>query len=115
MDIVHQMLTLMYDEAPYVVLYYSPDLQAYRTDKYEGWIKQPKDVGPVLFSNTSPTYFNLKPISTKSDGGSGGGMGAGLVAALVAAGIVVLGGGGFYLVRRRSSAGRTRMTRLPTS
>lgn len=62
-DDVHEMLTIFYKDAAYVVLYYSPDLQAYRTDRFEGWLKQPADVGPVLFSNTSPTYFNLKPVS----------------------------------------------------
>ena len=33
--------------------------QAYRTDRFEGWLRQPAEIGPVLFSNTSPTYANL--------------------------------------------------------
>ncbi len=60
---VQEMLTIFYQEGAYIVLYYSPDLQAYRTDRFEGWIQQPADVGPVIFSNTSPSYFNLKPVS----------------------------------------------------
>jgi hypothetical protein len=48
----------------------TPTLQAYRTDRFEGWLQQPKADGPdVIFSNSSPTYFNLRLI------GSGGGSG----------------------------------------
>ena len=61
-DLVHQMVTLFYEQAPYVVLYHDADTQAYRTDRFEGWVQQPKGTGPVLFSNTSPSYFLLKPI-----------------------------------------------------
>ena len=45
------------------MLYNEPDLQAYRTDRFEGWVRQPAETGPVLFSNTSPTYARLKPVS----------------------------------------------------
>ena len=37
-EIVHEMLRLFYDEAPYVVLFEDADLQAYRTDRFEGWL-----------------------------------------------------------------------------
>jgi peptide/nickel transport system substrate-binding protein len=106
LDIVHDMLKLMYEQAPYVVLYYSPDLQAYRTDRFEGWVRQPKDVGPVLFSNTSPSYVALKPISdsgSSSDDDSG--LGTGVIIAIIVAGVVVIGGGAFLITRRRASAG----------
>ena len=59
----------------YNVLSYEGDLQAYRTDRFEGWLRQPADIGPVLFSNTSPTYANLTLAA--SSGGGGGGLGAG--------------------------------------
>jgi peptide/nickel transport system substrate-binding protein len=104
-DIVHQMLTLMYEQSPYIMLDYSPELQAYRTDKFTGWTPQPADGGPVLFTNTSPTYFNLKPIAdTNDDDGGGGGGAAGVVIAVVAVGAVAILGGA-YLIRRRASAG----------
>ena len=28
------------------MLAYSPDLQAYRTDRFTGWVRQPADIGP---------------------------------------------------------------------
>ena len=62
------MITLFYTESTYVVLYHDADTQAYRTDRFTGWTQQPKDTGPVVFTNTSPTYFNLTPIA-----GAGGG------------------------------------------
>jgi peptide/nickel transport system substrate-binding protein len=99
-SVVHDMLKLMYEQAPYVVLDYSPDLQAYRTDRFTGWVKQPAKTGPVAFSNTSPSYFLLKSVSASS---SSGGLGAGAIVGIIAAAIVVLGGGGFLLARRRAS------------
>jgi peptide/nickel transport system substrate-binding protein len=98
--IVHDMLKLMYEQAPYVVLDYSPDLQAYRTDRFTGWVKQPAKTGPVAFSNSSPSYFLLKSVSSSS---SSGGLGAGAIVAIIAAAIVLIGGGGFILARRRAS------------
>jgi peptide/nickel transport system substrate-binding protein len=101
-EIVHRMLRTMYDAAVYNVITYEGDLQAYRTDRFEGWLRQPADIGPVLFSNTSPTYANLTPIASSGGGGGGGLSTAGIVAIAVvgaaAAGLLVL------LLRRRRSA-----------
>ena len=54
------MLLHFYDEASYLVLYEEADLQAYRTDRFTGWAQQPADIGPVIFSNSSPSYVNLQ-------------------------------------------------------
>ena len=107
-EIVHEMLTLFYEEAPYAVLYYSPDLQAYRTDRFEGWVRQPAEVGPVLFSNSSPTYAQLEPISDSGDGGGGGDgdSNTGLLIALGVVAILVIGGAVFMISRRRSADDR---------
>jgi peptide/nickel transport system substrate-binding protein len=104
-EIVHEMLTLFYEDAAYVVLDYSPDLQAYRTDRFEGWVRQPSEIGPVLFSNTSPTYALLQPVSEEASGGGDGGDGGsntGLIVALAVLGVLVVGGGAFLLGRRGS-------------
>ena len=68
-EIVHEMLRIMYDAGVYYPIYYSPDLQAYRTDRFEGWVRQPADIGPVMFSNTSPSYFQLRPVGGAVGGG----------------------------------------------
>ena len=103
--IVQQMLTRFYESATYVPLDYEPDLQAYRTNRFTGWIRQPAETGPVLFNNSSQTYFNLKPISatSKAGGSGGGGGGSGAIIAIVVAAVVVLGGAGLVLARRRSA------------
>ena len=63
LDIAHRMLKLFYDSASYNVIAYSADLQAYRSDRFEGWVRQPAETGPVMFSNTSPSYVLLTPVA----------------------------------------------------
>ena len=101
MDIVHRMLMLLRASAFYQVFALTPDLQAYRTDRFEGWLKQPAEVGPVIFSNSSPTYYNLTPVASSSSGGGGISTGAivGIIVAAIA-GVALV----FYFVRRRSTA-----------
>lgn len=99
-EIVHRMLRRMYDAAVYYVLYYEGDQQAYRTDRFEGWTRQPADVGPVLFSNSSPSYVNL--TLTGDAGGDGDDSSTALIVALV---VLALAGAGvlvFVLQRRRT-------------
>jgi peptide/nickel transport system substrate-binding protein len=98
-EIVHEMLTVLHDAAVYIPLFLEPDMQAYRTDAFEGWVKQPAEIGPVIFSNSSPSYVSLAPVG----GGAGGGDGANLP--LIIGGVAVVAiAGAFLLTRRRSSA-----------
>jgi peptide/nickel transport system substrate-binding protein len=64
-EIVADMLKLFNRESTYLVLLQDPDLQAYRTDRFEGWVRQPAETGPVLFTNSSPTYENLRVIGAE--------------------------------------------------
>lgn len=65
LEIVHEMVRIIYDDAAYFALWYAPDLQAYRTDKFEGFVRQPAEVGPVIFSQSSPSYATLRPIGAE--------------------------------------------------
>jgi peptide/nickel transport system substrate-binding protein len=105
MDIVHQMLTRFYEAAVYDVLYTYPDTQAYRKDKFTGWIRQPENTGPVIFSNTSPSYANLKPVVASATGGGGGddGGGSGTIIAIAVVAVATLGGIGLWAMRRRTA------------
>jgi peptide/nickel transport system substrate-binding protein len=94
-QIVHDMLTRFYKSGVYDALWYEGDLQAYRTDRFQGWLKQPADIGPVLFSNTSPTYPNLTLVG----GGLSTGAIIGIVAAAIAGAALIL-----VFVRRRGTA-----------
>lgn len=71
LEIVHEMVRLMYDNAAYVALWYGPDLQAYRTDKFEGFVRQPADIGPVIFSQSSPSYPLLRPLGAPEPDATG--------------------------------------------
>jgi peptide/nickel transport system substrate-binding protein len=98
-EIVHEMLTLFHDTAIYIPLYLGPDLQAYRTDTFEGWVKQPAEVGAIIFSNTSPSYVLLTPVGGgEADSGSNNL----LIIGGVAVAVVVIGGI-FLAMRNRST------------
>ena len=62
-EIVHEMLTRFQQSGVYNVLYTEPDTQAYVKDRFTGCVRQPAKTGPVLYSNTSPTYAQLKPVT----------------------------------------------------
>lgn len=96
-EIVHEMLTMFHDAAVYIPMYVAPDLQAYRTDTFEGWVMQPADIGPVIFSNTSPSYVQLTPIGADAGGSDINWLLWGGIAAVV----VILGG--IFLARRSQS------------
>ena len=102
-SMVHEMLTRFYTSAGYIVLSTSPDLQAYRTDRFTGWIKQPADVGPVMFTNSSPTYWNLTPTG---DSSSDSGLSTAGIVAIAIAGLIAIGLVGWFLARRRTAEER---------
>jgi peptide/nickel transport system substrate-binding protein len=99
LELVHEMLTVFHDAAVYIPVYLGPDLQAYRTDTFEGWSRQPGDVGPVIFTQTSPGYVGLSPVGA---GAAGSGINW-LLWGGIAAGVIVIVGA-FLAMRRRSSA-----------
>ncbi|MEA2519633.1 MAG: peptide/nickel transport system substrate-binding protein [Chloroflexota bacterium] len=61
--ILAEMQNLVYDEAPYHILYYDAELHAYRTDKFAGWTNQPTTGGTPLFGYGSRGYTLLTDAS----------------------------------------------------
>jgi peptide/nickel transport system substrate-binding protein len=61
--ILAEMQNLVYDEAPYHILYYDAELHAYRTDKFGGWTNQPAQGGTPLFGYGSIGYTYLTDAS----------------------------------------------------
>ena len=100
-QIVHEMLTRLQQWGVYHVIYTYPDLQAYVKGRFEGFVRQPAKIGPVVYSNTSPSYAQLKPV-TASAGGDDGGNSAGIIVAIVA--VVLVAGGAVFFIRRRRTA-----------
>ena len=99
-EIVQEMLTILHDSGVYISMYLSPDLQAYRTDTFEGWVRQPAEIGPVFFSNSSPSYALLTPIG--AEGADDGSNNLLIIGGAVAAVVVI--GGVFLAMRNRSSS-----------
>ena len=52
------MQNLIYDQAPYDILYYDSNLAAYRTDKFAGWVNMPAN-GTPFFSYGTLNYTLL--------------------------------------------------------
>jgi peptide/nickel transport system substrate-binding protein len=102
-EIVHEMLKRQAQWGVYHTLYTEPDTQAYVKDRFTGWVKQAAETGPVLYSNTSPTYARLKPVSATADGADDGGGGSGGIIAIVVAALLAVGLGAFVISRRRSA------------
>ena len=107
-EIVHEMLTRWQQSATYNVLWEEPDTIAYVKDRFTGWTQQPAETGPVLFSNTSPTYAKLKPVTAAAGSGSGDddGGGSGVLIALLVVAVVGLGVALVVVTRRRSAYDR---------
>ena len=63
-EIVDQMQKTIYDEAPYIVLWYYADTTAYRTDKWTGWTQAPPGKGSPIRNFMRTTYLKLKPAGT---------------------------------------------------
>ncbi len=98
-ELIQQMHRVFYDEAAYAVLYKYDNLQAFRSDRWQNFTRQPSNVGPVLFTNTSPVYRDLEPV------GSGGSSGNSQTMVFVIALLAVAGG--FFVAfasRRKKSA-----------
>lgn len=61
-ELILEMQRIFYEDSPYIMLSYDPELQAYRTDRYEGWVRNPR-TGPVIYTNVIDTYEQLRPIN----------------------------------------------------
>ena len=93
-DLVQQMQQVFFNDAPYAVLYKYDNLQAFRSDRWQNFVRQPAETGPIMFTNTSSAYLDLEPVSEGS-GGSGTNTIVVVVVALLGFGII------FALVRSR--------------
>lgn len=122
-SILAQMQNLIYDEAPYDILYYDSNLDAYRTDRFAGWRLQPSGNGTPLFTYGTLGYTlltdatavpspdaNASPgasaAATPAPSGSGTGSSAGDSTPLVIAALaVVIVVAAWFLLGRRRGAG----------
>jgi peptide/nickel transport system substrate-binding protein len=98
-EIVQEMVAIAQEEVPYVVLTEDPNLQAYRTDRLQNVeLSCPEDETGDLFCEQA-AYEPLLSLSlgesSTEDGGGGG------TVVLVIAGVLVLGGIAYLVLRSR--------------
>jgi peptide/nickel transport system substrate-binding protein len=96
-QIVGQMQQILYEDRPEIVLWYENYLQAYRSDQWTGFVKQPEPQGAVLFQYGHYSTLNVRPVSGAA-GDEGGGV---PVIVWVAVATVVLIVAGLVITRRR--------------
>jgi peptide/nickel transport system substrate-binding protein len=122
--IMAEMQNIVYDDAPYDIIYYDSELHAYRTDKIGGWRNQPRNGTPLFeygainytlltaaaAASPSPAVSPSPGVSVSpSPGTGGGGTAAGgdntvpLIAGVAVVGLLVIGA--IVLLRRRAAAG----------
>jgi peptide/nickel transport system substrate-binding protein len=101
-EIVKQMQRMLYVDAPYVVTYYYDELQAYRSDRFAGFVAQPDPGGVLLFQYGTHSYLNI--TTPQAAGAEDDGGGSSLPLVLIGGAVAVLGAGGvLYALRRRST------------
>lgn len=98
---VKQMQQLLYTQAPYIVLYYPDDLEAYNSAKWTGIQFQPAHEGGAFFQYGLYTYLT---VDVKADAPKSGGVNAGVLIGVVAAVLLVAVVVVVLMIRRRSTA-----------
>jgi peptide/nickel transport system substrate-binding protein len=102
---ITEMQEILYEDAPYVILFYDQLLEAYDTADWTGWTKQPAETGSVMFSYGNYSALNLKPASATGGESDDGSSNTGLIL-LIALGVIVVIVVVTVLLRRRSSEER---------
>jgi peptide/nickel transport system substrate-binding protein len=98
-EIVKQMQQKLYDDSPYLVTFYYDNYEAYRSDRFTGFVPQPDPDGALLFQYGTWSYDSMKPVvkaepgedgasSTGSDSGVNWPVIIGIGALVVVAGVV---------------------------
>jgi peptide/nickel transport system substrate-binding protein len=103
-ELIKQMQAMVYQDAPYVVTFFYDDLQAYRSDRFTGFVPQPDPGGVLTFQWGTYSYQRIGPPETAATASGGGG--SSLPVLLLGAVVVLAAVGGGLLVARRRSATR---------
>ena len=67
-QIVKQMQQMLYDDAAYLITYYANSLEAYRNDRFTGWVSQPAQDGTLIYQWGSWSYYNVMPVGMSASG-----------------------------------------------
>jgi peptide/nickel transport system substrate-binding protein len=110
--IVKQMQQMLYNDAPYLNTVYNQIGEAYRSDRWEGFVPQPQPGGILLFQYGHANYLNLAPVGTAAGSPSAAASSdesSSSTVMIVVLLVVVLGAavvGGLLVMRRRTADDR---------
>jgi peptide/nickel transport system substrate-binding protein len=62
-EMIKEMQRLVFMDVPYIVLWEEPTLQAYRSDRWTGFVQQPTGDGDLLASSGPFSYISIEPLS----------------------------------------------------
>ena len=100
-SLVKEAMATLYEGASNTVIWYADSLEAYRSDRFTGFQKQPEKTGVITNQNGYWGFYSATPVG--SDSSSSEGPNTGLIIGIVVAVIVVGGVVTFLIVRRRRS------------
>ena len=67
--VIHEMQRQVYLDSPYVVLWYGKDLQAYRNDRFTGFVTSPAPNGDLFgIFYSSESLYSMRPVSEAAAG-----------------------------------------------
>ncbi|PXY29358.1 peptide ABC transporter substrate-binding protein [Prauserella coralliicola] len=101
-ELVRQAQARYYEQAPSLVLDYDNVLEAYRSDRFTGFVRQPAGEGQIMEQTGYWGFYGARPVEG-GGGGDDGGLPAGAWVA-IGAGALLLLVGGTALARRRTPA-----------
>jgi peptide/nickel transport system substrate-binding protein len=86
---VKKMEKQIYYDAPYLVTVYNKYGEAYRSDRFTGFVPQPDPGGVLLFQYGVYNYVHIKPVeSTEASAGSGSASGSSNTTAIVLSSLI---------------------------
>jgi peptide/nickel transport system substrate-binding protein len=64
--VIKQAQQMLYDDVVYSMLFYYNNFEAYRSDRFTGFVHQPTDGGTLVFQYGTYTYRNIQPVDPAS-------------------------------------------------
>ncbi|WP_435210148.1 ABC transporter substrate-binding protein [Streptomyces sp. bgisy034] len=100
-DLVKQMESRLYDLGYMNVMAYPNAVEAYRTDQIKSITTMPSKAGNIYGQDGYWSWWSATPADSDGSDGSGS---AGVVIGIAAGGVLLVGAGVFFALRRRSTA-----------
>jgi peptide/nickel transport system substrate-binding protein len=93
------MQEILYMDAPYLVTMYSSIGEAWRSDRFTGFVPQPNPGGIMLMQYGVKNYLRIKPVSDEQASSSH--VNGAVIGGAVAGGVALAAIAGAFVFRRR--------------